>query len=130
MKYSKQREIIYNTLTSSAMHVSADELHTALKEQGHNIGIATVYRNLNSLVESGHLIKFKSDDKTDRYDITLKPHHHITCEKCGKIFDLPIELTENLNKNIEQIGFELTNYTLILNGICNNCKMKEKSYGT
>ena len=125
MKYSKQREVIFTTLQEYKVHPSAEELYSILKNKGHNIGIATIYRNLSSLAEAGEILRFKTFEKNERFDSTIAPHYHFQCKKCGKIFDLPIEITETLTKNVTDNGFEIAQCAVMLSGFCPNCKQNE-----
>jgi len=60
MIYSRQREIILNTLRTNPVHPTADELHEMVKGQDPNISIATVYRNLNQLAAAGKVLKISN----------------------------------------------------------------------
>ena len=56
MNYSKQREKILDVLTQNAVHPTVETLLEFLKKESSNVGITTLYRNLNQLAEAG-LIK-------------------------------------------------------------------------
>lgn len=126
MKYSRQREIILEMLNQNKVHPSAEQLYMMLKEKGENVSIATVYRNLNSLAETGEILKFKTFEKNERFDSTIKPHYHFQCEKCSKIYDLPVEITQRVKDNVSHSGFEVTKFTVMVSGICPNCKSEQK----
>ena len=79
-KYSKQRELIINSLKNRTDHPTADMLYIDLKKEMPNLGIATVYRNLVELCEEGVIIKIKSKNGPDRYDGNTMPHVHFECE--------------------------------------------------
>ena len=57
MNYSRQREVILNTLKSNVVHPTAEYLYSVLKETEPNISLATLYRNLNQLAENGIIKK-------------------------------------------------------------------------
>ena len=52
MNYSKQREKILDVLTNNPIHPTADELLEFLKEENSNVGLTTLYRNLNHLIQA------------------------------------------------------------------------------
>ena len=54
-RFSTQREIISQIITGEGKHMSADEIAVKAKKVNPKIGIATVYRNLNTLVEEGKI---------------------------------------------------------------------------
>ena len=57
MNYSKQRELILNTLKENVVHPTAEYLYEILKENNPNLSLGTVYRNLNQLAENGTIKK-------------------------------------------------------------------------
>ena len=78
-KYSRQRELILQSLKNRMDHPTAEMLYTDLKEQMPEIGIATIYRNLSDLCEAGEIIKIKSQIGPDRFDGNKKEHIHFEC---------------------------------------------------
>jgi len=90
LKYTKQRELILETLFENRNHYTPEELYILIKEKypNLNIGIATVYRTLSFLEESKIVssISFGADGK--KYELMLKEHHdHLVCTECGKIIE-------------------------------------------
>ena len=126
MKYSRQREKILNKLIEYRVHPSAEQLYWKLVENGEKIGLATVYRNLNYLAEAGVIKRFQTFEKHERFDGTITPHHHFRCKKCGKIFDLPPEIADQVVKNIDDKGFKTVNYEIMAEGLCADKKKKKK----
>lgn len=122
MKYSRQREKILNKLIEYRVHPSAEQLYWKLVEDGEKIGLATVYRNLNYLAEAGVIKRFQTFEKHERFDGTITPHHHFRCKKCGKIFDLPPEIADQVVKNIDDKGFKTVNYEVMAEGLCADCQ--------
>ena len=57
MNYSKQREKILDALTNNAIHPTAEKLLDFLDKDNSNIGITTLYRNLNQLADAGMIKK-------------------------------------------------------------------------
>lgn len=126
-KYSKQRQLIIESLKSRRDHPTAEKLFIDLKEQMPELGIATVYRNLTELYEEGMITKIKSKAGADRYDANEIPHIHFECKKCGKIEDIYLE-KEKINQ-IEKITKQLAKEKevkceeaeIYLNGLCKKC---------
>ena len=71
-KFSKQRELILNSLKSRKDHPTAETLFWDLKKEMPNLGIATIYRNLQNLYKEGEIAKIKTKDGIDRYDGNIK----------------------------------------------------------
>ncbi len=126
-KYSKQRQLIYNSLKNRTDHPTAEQLYEDLKLEMPRIGIATVYRNLIELCESGEVIKLKSLNGPDRYDGNNKPHIHFECNKCNTLYD--IFLNENdlrnmdntINKISSLISAKPEKTFLTITGKCGKC---------
>lgn len=122
MKFSKQREMILNQVKDFPIHPTADQVYTALKSDNPNLSLGTVYRNLNLLSDMGMLLKIRIADGSDRFDGRTDRHYHMICEKCEKVYDIELDILENLPCMINsQSGHTLTEVTLTLKGICKSC---------
>ena len=127
-KYSKQRELILESLRNRKDHPTAEKLFMDLKKQMPELGIATVYRNLIELCEEGLITKVKSKTGPDRYDGNELPHIHFECKKCGDFID--IYLTEmqikqmhmSMKKLSGEIEAEYETSEIYLTGLCKKCK--------
>lgn len=125
MKYSKQRELIYQTVLRNPVHPSADGVYAMVREQLPNISLGTVYRNLNLLADEGLLMKISMPNTSDHFDGRVEAHQHILCEKCGKVFDLEIPPVQDMvMKAAESSGFQITGCSLSFTGICEHCRIK------
>lgn len=122
MKYSKQRELIYEQLKSNPIHPTAEEVYLQLKTHHPNISLATVYRNLNKLAESSIIKKIQGLDASDRFDHNTHEHYHFICEKCRRVYDVNLELLSYINDKVKD--HNIKSFDLLLKGICNNCKEK------
>jgi len=128
-KYSRQRELILNSLKNRMDHPTAEILYADLKNQMPGIGIATVYRNLADLCENGNIIKIKSNYGPDRYDGNIEPHIHFECNKCHEIYDIEMQnpntrkVDNEIKRLTEDIGAEYANSSIYINGLCKKCKL-------
>lgn len=122
MKYSKQRELIYKAVVENAVHPTADMVYSIVRQQHPNISLGTVYRNLNLLCEQGKLYKICLPNASDRFDARCDNHYHMTCSKCGQLFDIESQTLSGLDEQINHIpGFTVTGYQILIEGICGNC---------
>ena len=130
MKYTEQRAVILQILLNIDEHLNAEELNDIIKKEypAQNIGIATIYRTLNFLEEVDLIssISFGKDGK--KYEGNNDEHHdHIICTSCGKIVEFFDEKIEKRQDDIAlENGFEITNHTLQIFGICSDCTEKIK----
>lgn len=126
MNYSKQREKILDVLTQNAVHPTAETLLEYLKEENSNVGITTLYRNLNQLAEAGLIKKIDGLEASAHFDHNTFEHYHFICEKCRKVFDIPSDVAPNLVKNTQlATGFDITSYDIVFHGVCSECKKRK-----
>ena len=65
---TKHRDQILSVLhESGGEHMTAGQIHDRLREQGVSIGAATVYRQLDRLVEEGAVSKYVVDSVLPMY---------------------------------------------------------------
>lgn len=124
IRNTKQKEIILEILDKNRTHPTIHEIYILAKSKYPNIGQATIYRNINKLVEENKVLRLPAtDDEGYRYDINMIPHTHLVCNSCGKIIDLFDNDYDNIIKRIETTNsVKITKSLLILEGICTNCK--------
>ncbi|MGC2873665.1 Fur family transcriptional regulator [Ihubacter sp. rT4E-8] len=91
MRYSKQRNLILDIVASTDVHPTVEWVYERAKRILPSIGIATVYRNLNTLADAGQIRKMIGSDGVVRFDAVMKEHYHMQCRRCGRLFDLSVE---------------------------------------
>ena len=122
MKYSRQRELICQTVLQNPCHPTADAVYAMVREQEPSISLGTVYRNLNLLAEQGALKKISLPNAPDRFDGRTDPHQHLLCQRCGGLYDIDIGPLEQLERQIESVqDFTVTGYQVYLTGFCRDC---------
>lgn len=120
-KYSRQREAILSVLRSTDAHPTAGLLYERVRESIPNISLGTVYRNLSELCRTGEIISIPVSDGFEHFDADTSPHVHLHCTECGGIFDA--ELEEGFLERLEdKNAFDIKAQTIIVYGICKNCK--------
>ncbi len=101
--------------------LSPEETLSYAQQTVEGISIATVYRNIGTLVEEQWLTTISIPGETARYEVAGKEHHHhFRCTSCGKIFEMPgcdIKVKPNLPK-----GFRVTGHDFFLFGVCSACR--------
>ena len=115
-RYEKK---IFNIINTSHSHMTIDEIYNTLKQEEPQVVLATVYNNVNKLVQSGKVAKLSIEGQIDRYDKTLK-HDHLICSVCGKISDYSFsDLTAKLE---EELGEVIEGYDLRIRYVCADCR--------
>ena len=127
LKYSRQREAIKDYLSSVTTHPTADTVYMHIKEEFPNISLGTVYRNLNLLVELGEIRKLSCGDGTDHFDYDTSPHYHYVCRQCGRVMDIPMEATKELETAAKEFVLgTIDDHTVFFYGICDECLKGER----
>lgn len=116
---TKQRQLIYKILVESREHPTAAMVYQEAKKIMPSIATGTVYRNLGLMVDAGEVLKIPIPGEPDRFDGNVKPHGHLVCSRCGRVEDFFVDGIEE--KIQEQIGMEVTNYELKVQGLCKAC---------
>ncbi len=121
---TRQRAVILDVLRSDGHHMTAEEIFAFSKIKLPGISRATVYNNLNALVDEGFIRKISGVEAADRYDLTTAPHAHLFCKSCNGIYDIHLPDIEALIEESEKI--KLTEYELKLTGVCKKCLANNK----
>ena len=125
---SKQRERMLAIIQETDVHPTADWVYHRLKKEIPALSLGTVYRNLNVLVDQGHVRKLPFGSTTDRYDAKTRPHYHLICEACGVVRDFEMAQYAGINKRAEALSdFRITRHRIDFFGVCEKCRKKEKS---
>jgi len=128
LKYTKQREIIFETILNCTKHLSAEDIYSILikKYPNEKIGIATVYRALVFLEDAELISSISIGTDAKKYETNFKEHHdHLICIKCNKIIEFKNDIIEHeQEKTAKSFEFDLLNHTMYLYGICKDCKEK------
>jgi len=88
LKKSYQRDTILKVVIDSCDHPTAEVIYNRVRNIIPNISLGTVYRNLNALVDNDYIKRIGISNNQDRFDKTLKPHHHIRCIMCNNVSDI------------------------------------------
>lgn len=123
LKHSKQREALLSLLKSVKNHPTADWLYENLRKEFPKISLATVYRNLNLLVDNGEILRLDYNGNAEHYDGNPQNHYHFICRNCSAIIDVSISSDKSLNELIaEKDTLKIEKHTLFFYGLCNKCK--------
>lgn len=119
---TKQREAIGEALEQAGRPLSQAEIVRAVEAAGGAASLATVYRTLKLLVETGEAVAVSIPGEPDRYEhrtCAERHHHHFQCDACGKVFDLD-GCVDGLSKLLPG-GFTLRDHEIFLYGRCEAC---------
>lgn len=108
-RQTRQKEILEKTISQTKGFFNAEELFEKIKTQDDSIGMATVYRNLKTLVKNGELFLYTCD-RRQVYSHT-KQHCHFIDDETGKVTHFEIDnldfLKNKIPGTIESIQIEI-----------------------
>ena len=120
-RMTRQRRAIVDALERAGRPLSPQELEAEASKEVEGLNLATVYRNIKTLVESGYLETVELVGQPARYELAgLDHHHHFLCEVCDRLFDLPGCL--GAFKSLVPRGFSINRHELQLIGECATCR--------
>ncbi|MCH2187594.1 transcriptional repressor, partial [Myxococcota bacterium] len=116
------REQMLAWLQESDVHPTAGQIHTAVLREFPRLSLATVYRNLEVLVEEGSVKVVPCGNGAVRYDGNLDPHHHFVCEACDRIIDVPLAEPRALCRRLaREYALRAGRVSMIFYGKCPDC---------
>lgn len=128
-KNTEPRKVLLDFLSEDEnKHLSCDEIYYKISDTHPNIGIATIYRNMQLFEELNIATKLTLDDGVARYELAdfgkdAHQHHHLVCLNCNKLIEVKEDLLGVLEKEIEkEHDFKIVDHDLKFFGICNECK--------
>ncbi len=125
MRYSKQRDLVMQKVEQLCDHPTAEEIYEHAVKECPGLSLGTVYRNLNSLVESGLVRRVSIPGKADRFDHTLPWHSHMYCTVCGSVTDADVDAKRVMKLVKNQKGV-VQDCAVVLIGICEGCCAKQE----
>ena len=126
---SQRKEILKVFLKHKEKHFNAEQLSDILKNRDSNIGLATIYRNLELFHRLGILKQLDFNDAFKYYELNLieKHHHHLICINCNKIIEFNDEALIDFEKQIEkEYDFEIRDHIIKFYGVCKDCKQESE----
>ena len=119
-------KILHFLEQSKIRHMSAEDVYKALLESGEEVGLATVYRVLTQFEQAGLVSRHHFEGGQSVFELNEGKHHdHILCIKCGKVDEFVDKIIEERQQNIaREKGYEMTDHSLYIYGICHDCRQK------
>ncbi|MFN3361236.1 MAG: Fur family transcriptional regulator [Pseudanabaenaceae cyanobacterium] len=124
---TKKQTLILNLLQELNEAISAQELHRRLKNRGYSMGLATVYRGLETLKQQGAIKAIITPSGETVYSPLLLDRHHLYCLSCGRSFPIDTCPLTALNMQLPpDYNFHIYYHSLDFYGICGACWQKKQ----
>ena len=120
---TRQRAAVSAVLDRLDDFRSAQEIHTELRRAGEDVGLATVYRTLQSLTEAGEVDVLRNDSGEAAYRrCSAHHHHHLVCRQCGRSVEVSGPEVEAWAERVAAAaGYTEVSHTLEIFGTCDAC---------
>ncbi len=123
LKATFQRMTILSVIDKLG-HANVDEIYESVKESHPTLSLATVYKNIITMVEKSVLVEVPIVGEKSKFELKKREHLHLICVRCNHVYDQ--DLDENLIGNMLDIAtnssFALKERQLNLYGICKSCQ--------
>jgi Fur family ferric uptake transcriptional regulator len=128
---TRQRSALLAVLEEPAGFRSAQALHARLRERGEPVGLATVYRGLQALVDAGEVDVLRGDDGEAAYRrCSPQHHHHLLCRSCGHTIEVADPPVERWAERVAaEHGFRDVGHRLEVFGTCAACSAGGRAGG-
>ncbi|MDC5697888.1 transcriptional repressor [Intrasporangium calvum] len=120
---TRQQAAVAELLERCNDFTSAQTVHARLREAGEGVGLATVYRALQAMVEAGTVDVLRTDEGEAVYRAcSTHHHHHLVCRACGRTVEVEGPAVEAWTDRIAaEHGFSDVTHTLEIFGTCGDC---------
>ena len=135
---TKQKSLILSAIRAMGEgHFTAQEISEKMKEGGNAVGLTTVYRLLDRMVEGGEVRKYvHSSTSPACYEWIGSPteneecqrHYHLKCKCCQRLFHVKCHQIDHFTEHILfEHGFSIDHATTVFLGVCEHCRANGKN---
>ncbi len=121
LKVTPQRVAIVEELYNNG-HMNIDDLYKKLLSKFPSVSLATIYKNINAMVEKVFLSEVKIPNSKSVYELIKTEHAHLVCSSCGHIEDVILDATSVLEEASKLSSFKIDTTSIVLSGLCPHCK--------
>lgn len=125
-RVTSQRLVINRMLQARNVHVTAEEVLTAVSQTLPGTSLPTVYATLELFEQLGLVRRVAAGGGALLFDSRTVDHHHLVCRSCGAVQDLdvPVDFAPAL-AGARSAGFEPDRAALVVEGLCERCSARD-----
>ncbi len=121
LKATPQRLAILDLIHRSG-HISIEDMFVEIRHKFSSISLATLYKNVNTMLESSLLKEIKISGNKTKYELDKDRHSHILCSECGELYDIPLDPLMVLKESSHFSDYVIDDASIVINGTCKQCK--------
>ncbi len=127
IRVTRARALVLEALAAEPNDATAQEIHFRLRDRGHRVGLATVYRTLAVLGEHGVVDALVHRAGEACYRLCAPGHHHhLVCTDCHRVVEVAdCRLEPWLERLGTDHGFTVTGHTVEVAGVCADCARRD-----
>jgi len=99
-------------------HADIDHIYQEIKKEFLSVSLATVYKNVHTMLEAGLIEEIRIPRHKSRYEISKERHGHFLCQRCGELYDVP--QPSQLDLSLPE-GFVADTFLVMAKGVCAKC---------
>src|ERR687895_577208 len=92
------RRALISALVDAESHVTADDLAATVQARHPDVHRSTIYRTLDALERLGVIDHVHLGHGRAVYHLADEPHHHLVCEACGAVIEVPDDMFDGLSR--------------------------------
>jgi len=120
------RRAVVEFLDAQRCCLSAQEIHDGIRAAGGAVGVASVYRAVETLVALRLVQRVDVGDGVARFEPAGGDghhHHHLVCDDCGRVEPFTDDgLERALAGAAGRLGYALEQHEVVLRGACADCR--------
>lgn len=129
LRLTPQRRLIVDIIHDSDEHITAEDIISCVQSKMPGVNKSTIYRTLEVLEEAGCVCKGQSGDRFIYHSAEEGHHHHLECQKCGRMIDCDENLFLPVKKSLEEnYGFRVDFKHMVVKGVCSCCKGEKDAH--
>jgi Fur family transcriptional regulator, peroxide stress response regulator len=121
LKATPQRLAIMQLMHHSG-HINIDELYQAIREKFSSISLATLYKNVHTMLEAALIREVKIPGQKTKYELEKGDHAHVMCKSCGELKDIAYNTAPLLKESMIISQYKAEEVSIVISGICPECQ--------
>lgn len=119
LKATLQRIAIME-LMDHAGHISIDDLFQAIRKRFASISLATLYKNIHTMIHVSLIREVKIPGQKSKYEIEKTSHAHVLCKTCNELKDIPFDPAALIQDTAKISDYIADEVSIVISGICPN----------
>jgi Fur family peroxide stress response transcriptional regulator len=121
IKVTPQRLAIVSLMETHG-HISVREIYEKIKKSFPSLSLATIYKNINTMLESNFIKELKIVGLESKYELAKEAHSHLICNSCGAVEDLMLGIDSIKDEALSKSSYKIEEVVVQIKGKCSNCQ--------